>query len=362
MDILRVEKPGFIILPSEAAERLSLEALGLLARLSRPERTQIIGLPALARELSISEERLSALLQELSHAGYAKLEPLRGPSGRLAGRRWVVSPFGWANPETASAESPTEPPSTETRKIPVSVDVQSGSEEAGSGKVTDAGADLTETGKIRASVGVLIPTAPEKAAPGTKSKGNFKHRSQQKAYEQLGEAEAGGTAARAGGREKSQKTRVLNKRINSLNKNPLTVEEEWGQEVGEVGGTLGENRTTRRMTNDDSSSRATKTKRTYRDKPLSEWNAGDFVAYLVDRANETNKPLLVPKAAMGSHMRWLLEKATQHFGPELAPAAVKDLLDHYWNCPDVHGTGYILREAEWFWGRWQPPVSEEFRW
>ena len=97
----------------------------------------------------------------------------------------------------------------------------------------------------------------------------------------------------------------------------------------------------------------------YARKPTGQWNAGDLLAYWLDQAARRHRVLITPRVAMGRHIKTLLEKAAAMFGPELAPQAVRDLIDHTVTLPGCNGTGYLLYEAERFWtagyrGRYVP--------
>lgn len=381
MDLLRVSRPAFIVVPLKATEKLSLEALGLLVWAAGQERPQIFGLPAVARQLGISEERLSALLQELACQGYARLDVVRRADGKLAGRRWLVCPLGDV-PNPDSAKAMPEAPSSETRETPVSVTSPIGHEKAGEEKMTQrAGenAEARENGGFGESPLGSAPTPCH--LPQTKPK-PFEHAGGSAAPEHVADAVPTSTNTATLAPARSRKRSVRKKNI--LNNSPLPVEGERGQEVpagqeGDIGsGTsasldLGSG-TSASLDYDrpdghacvgtgwsKAAGSAQPRNARYQTKPISEWNAADFVAYMLDAAAAQSKPVLVPKAALGQHMRWLLERARALWGAQ-GPLAVKELVDLYWSQPAVYGTGYLLREAEWFFSRWRPAVQEKEAW
>lgn len=352
MDFLRVEQPSFVVLPGEAAQKLSLEALGLLAWACAQGQRQLFGLPAVARQLNLSEERLSRLLQELAQHGYARLGAVRRPNGQLGGRRWFLLPFG-EGAAPSPEKAPGEAASAETREPPVSAGLPTGKEEAGQAKAPHPQGECPDPPQETPFGGSPTESSPNPCALAEKPKGPFKQAGEGRGAGQIGDAENNDVGALQDAPARPQK-RSVGKKKNNLD-NQLPVTEEMLASPGVPEEAVGLSPDPEDLGEPPEALR--KAPR-YRTKPVTEWNASDFVAYMLDTARAQGKTVLVPNAALGQHMRWLLERARRLWGAHGA-LALKDLVDLHWTQPTVRGTGYLLREAEWFFSRWRPPAADE---
>src|SRR6187200_3176088 len=96
MSIIHVNKNatlGYTILTRATLDdtRLSWKARGLLSYLlSKPDHWQVSIRHLTAQSKRDGRSAVQSALQELQRYGYAKLRTIRGPGGRVMGKRWDI--------------------------------------------------------------------------------------------------------------------------------------------------------------------------------------------------------------------------------------------------------------------------------
>ncbi len=377
MDLLRVQSLRTVVISAEAAEQLSPEALGLLVKLASWNPRQRLGIPALARSLGLPETRLSRLLAELAEHGFARLETIQSPSGKFQGKVWVILPFGDIERKGNLTERPKNGASVEFAAV-------AGKPKRQTRKSAKEG-NSTETPKI--GVSVTLPKGSAETPPDNSARPKCARN----------DPSGGNGAQTCAGALAASHFSSVKERKDILNNSQLPVTDVWGQEVDTPGldtpsldkpgldkpsldkpsqeaidmpgmpedepegrpvcPTSIEARTCQTT---DKPGAARSREPAYTRKPVQDWKVNDFLAYMLDQARAAGKPVLMPKAAMGQHLRWLWERAVSLFGAQ-GPMALKDLIDAFW-LREANGTGWLLREAEWFFRNWHPVEEGEFVW
>ena len=98
--------PGFVAVPNHVAQRpgLSPEALGLLVYLASQPRGFIVRWSVICAHFGMGKDRWQRIGRELRLIGAMEVQQVRGPGGRVIGRRVLVR---WPSPAQAAA-APTE--------------------------------------------------------------------------------------------------------------------------------------------------------------------------------------------------------------------------------------------------------------
>lgn len=110
------EGPNFVMVPNAVARsgRLSPEALGVLVYMASLPRGYLVRVGCIQEAFAMGKDRWQRIARELRACGAMQMEAVRGPGGRVIGRRVVVR---WPNFEAAAL--PLEPDqaavSTESR-------------------------------------------------------------------------------------------------------------------------------------------------------------------------------------------------------------------------------------------------------
>jgi hypothetical protein len=111
------EGPNFVMVPNAVARsgRLSAEALGVLVYMASLPRGYLVRVGCIQEAFAMGKDRWQRIARELRACGAMQMEAVRGPGGRVIGRRVVVR---WPNFEAAAL--PPEPDqaavSTESRE------------------------------------------------------------------------------------------------------------------------------------------------------------------------------------------------------------------------------------------------------
>lgn len=338
---------------------LTADAFALLVYLLAKPDDWEVRVGYLAKTLRFSRERLRCALRCLEAAGYAKWMPIKAGKRGLAGSTWLVSEY----------------PLNEQRESPSVTECDGRCEGQESPSVTKCDVRCDGTVSEKDSAETAFPVSGK--AP------------KWEAVEQRGTDFVTVTSCDRpmGGHSQTRvfaksdagsQARLLNTDLLKTEKKRLNTERSIRSKSREtdvsrlpqaahVGPGYGVTEEERRFNSPDVDLEEppTPSQRNgrYAKKPVSEWNAGDLLAYLIDEVRARGKEIVTPRAAMGKHLKLLLEKAAAIWGQERAAWAVKDLIDACVDKPRMLGTGFLLHEAERYWsgrytGSYQPPLEE----
>ena len=304
--------------------------------ISKPEDWEI-RVDEVARALSWSRPRVAKAMEELAQEGFAWLEPVRGKGGRLAGKRWNLAEVPWLNPTwdhrqpenqgVGESAKPTKQPTAEvelsTAKSTLTSELHRHAEKC---CVGGSAFRNKKNGGCACTPSTAVALASEL------------HRRAEN--EGVGDEAAIAVEYAKGAAERAPElnterltTEEAKENISELLRSSFGVCRTDQGALFELGEGLNGNR----KKGPDLS------------KPVEEWTAAHFLAYVLSERRKLGRPLAVPKEAAGRHMKMLLDWAVGIFGEAAGRRALKMLIDAKKADPRFAGTGFLLHEAEKYW-------------
>jgi len=99
--------PNFVMVPNSVAQgALSAEALGVLVYLASLPRGFVARVSVIRERFGIGKEKWQRIARELRGAGAMTVEPVRGPGGKVYGKRTVIT---WPDASEATEGRETRP-------------------------------------------------------------------------------------------------------------------------------------------------------------------------------------------------------------------------------------------------------------